>query len=426
MMKLLCSLVGNAFPVTIDASDLVGDLKKSIKKEKENDLKAIDADKIQLFLAKKDDEWLTQKQVEEGISETSDFESLDVAGAPLNLVGLSEEDVRFEVTKEDIKSKNIPVHVLVVVPNQKCTASEMSVAPIPLTAEQTKMIVNEVLNERDEKASAYSFSNLNTAMEERILKKMRLTENVPTDIHEPEDTSIPGYSWIPEVLENGQSQRAGYMAYLQQHLATLLNGGNFVLADIANDKEVLTIEDPRLPFRMNGTADVLLIKGRRVNPLITLAGVCMVIELKKKVEKAHVPQAVGQLVSCSIKAPLNCYPLSLLTDLNDHWHFSWFSDKHVLTQVTLQYPKNAFEFIMAAVGNRSDSPPLAPSFIPVPLKTIKVDDFLPQPVDASAEEMMERYELMADMVEPEFLMARRMEYAQRMVQSMPMYAHMYT
>lgn len=124
-----------------------------------------------------------------------------------------------------------------------------------------------------------------------------------------------------------------------------------MLADIVNDEEVLTIEDPRLPFRMKGTADVLLIKGRRMNPLITLAGVCIVIELKKKVEKAHVLQAVGQLVICSIKAPLNCYPLSLLTDLNDHWHFSWFSDKHVLTQVTLQYPKNAFDFIKAAVLN---------------------------------------------------------------------------
>ncbi|GMF11184.1 unnamed protein product [Phytophthora lilii] len=228
-------------------------------------------------------------------------------------------------------------------------------------------------------------------MEQRIVKKMRLTESVPTDIDEPEDTFIPGYMWIPEVPENGQSQRTGYMVYLQQHLATLLNGGNFVLADIANDNGVLTIEDPTLPFRKNGTANVLLIKGRRMNPLITLAGVCMVIKLKRKVEKAHVPQAVGQLVSCSMKAPLNCYPLSLLTDLNDHWHFSWFSDKHVLTQVTLQYPKNAFRFIEAAVLRRTESAPLPPSFIPGPFKTIKVDDFLPQPDDDRAEEMMERY-----------------------------------
>lgn len=283
--------------------------------------------------------------------------------------------------------------------------------------------VSKVLAERDEKNSAYSFSDLNTEMEERLVKKMRLVENVPTDIDEPPDTSIPGYSWIPQVPESEESP--GYMAYLRQHLAPLVNRGNFVLADIVGDKSVLTIVDPRLPFRMNGTADVLLIKGTRMNPLKKLAGVCAVIELKKKVEGRHVPQAVGQLVSSSIKAPLNCYPLSLLTDLNDIWCFTWFSDKHELTQLTLQYPKNAFKFLETFVLGGPRSTPFRLPFLPQPVKNLRVDDFLPMPVDTRAEEMMERYELMADVVEPEFLMARRMEYGQQLVQSMPMYAHMY-
>ncbi|KAG2805569.1 hypothetical protein PC113_g24220, partial [Phytophthora cactorum] len=59
--------------------------------------------------------WLTEKDVKKGVSDTSDLELLDVAGAPLNLVGLSEEDVRFQVTMEDVKAKTTPVHVLVVV-----------------------------------------------------------------------------------------------------------------------------------------------------------------------------------------------------------------------------------------------------------------------------------------------------------------------
>jgi hypothetical protein len=331
--------------------------------------------------------------------------------AKLNRVGLSEELARVQVTKEDFKVKNVPVHVLVVVPKQEDTASEMPVSglrPVEEIGEMVETRLNTMLKERHEKESAYSFPDLNAEMKQRIVQKMRLIENVPTDINEPEDTSIPVYSWNPEVPENGKSQINGYMMYLQQRLATLLNGGNFVLADIVNDEEVLTIKNPRLPFRMNGTADVLLIKGRRMNPLITLAGVCMVIELKKKVEKAHVPQAVGQLVSCSIKAPLNCYPLSLLTDLNDHWHFSWFSDKYILTQVTLQYPKNEFKFIEAAALAGTESAPLLPSFIPGPFQSIKVDDFLPHPGDSL-----------------EFLMARRIEYAQHLVQSMHMYAHMY-
>ncbi|KAJ0401150.1 hypothetical protein P43SY_004357 [Pythium insidiosum] len=62
MVTLVCALVGvkgNAFAVDIDASKSVDHLKKAIKKKKENDLKAIDADKLQLFLAKKGgDTWL--------------------------------------------------------------------------------------------------------------------------------------------------------------------------------------------------------------------------------------------------------------------------------------------------------------------------------------------------------------------------------
>ncbi|KUF83787.1 hypothetical protein AM588_10000602 [Phytophthora nicotianae] len=58
MVKLFCALVGvkgNAFSVTIDASESVDDLKKAIKKEKENKIKC-DADELQLFLAREGDE----------------------------------------------------------------------------------------------------------------------------------------------------------------------------------------------------------------------------------------------------------------------------------------------------------------------------------------------------------------------------------
>ncbi|KAI9999336.1 hypothetical protein PInf_004165 [Phytophthora infestans] len=116
-----------------------------------------------------------------------------------------------------------PIHVLVVVPEQDGTISnDMSAVTTPLTVEQVEMSMNKVLRERDEKASAYSFSDLNTAMEERIVKKMRLTENIP-DVKEPVDTSIAGYSWIPKIVKSEESQRAGYMAYLKQHLKTLID-----------------------------------------------------------------------------------------------------------------------------------------------------------------------------------------------------------
>ena len=65
MITLFCAIVGvqgSAFPVDIDTNKSVGHLKKAIKVEKPNDFKDVDADKLQLFLAKGDDgAWLKHK-----------------------------------------------------------------------------------------------------------------------------------------------------------------------------------------------------------------------------------------------------------------------------------------------------------------------------------------------------------------------------
>ncbi|GMF22809.1 unnamed protein product [Phytophthora lilii] len=63
MVKLFCAIVGvagSAFSVRVDESDSVDDLKDAIKAKKPNDFKDIDADKLQLFLAKTEGgAWLT-------------------------------------------------------------------------------------------------------------------------------------------------------------------------------------------------------------------------------------------------------------------------------------------------------------------------------------------------------------------------------
>ncbi|RLN98624.1 hypothetical protein BBJ28_00023032, partial [Nothophytophthora sp. Chile5] len=220
-------------------------------------------------------------------------------------------------------------------------------------------------------------------------------------------------------------QRAGYMAYLEVHFQRVLKEEKLSWLDVAKNETVLSVRDPRLPFGMSGTADVLLVDCRSTQHLEPLAGVRMVVELKKKVEERHKPQAFGELVAASLKAPLNCTPIGLLTDLNDQWHVSWFNAEKALTHVSLTHPKNAFDFIAAFIAEPGSATSFRVPFIDRPLAKLKIDDFLPQP-DDGADEMMERYELMADVVEHEFLMARRVEYAQHLVQSMPMYAHMYT
>ncbi|KAE8878259.1 hypothetical protein PF005_g22359 [Phytophthora fragariae] len=257
-----------------------------------------------------------------------------------------------------------------------------------------------------------------------MAKKVRLVDDYIT-FDEPTplpNAGIPPYIWL-DVPEDADNQRAKYLTYLETHLKSVLDERGLSLLDVSKDETVLLITDPRLPFAMNGTTNVLLVDLRSTQHDEPLAGVRMVVRLKKKVDWHHKPQAFGELVAASMKSPLNCTPIGLLTDLTDQWHFSWFNEKKVLSHVRIVHPKNAFDFIAAAVAEPASSKPFSVPFIGRELTKFKIDDFLPMP-DDGADEMMERYELMADVVEPEFLMARRMEYGRQLVQSMPMYAHM--
>ncbi|KAI9994096.1 hypothetical protein PInf_016660 [Phytophthora infestans] len=85
MVMLFCAIVGvarSAISVRVDESDSVDDLKEKIKEEKPNDFKEVDADKLQLFLAKTEKGagvWLTEKDVMEGVSDTRDLKLLGAA-----------------------------------------------------------------------------------------------------------------------------------------------------------------------------------------------------------------------------------------------------------------------------------------------------------------------------------------------------------
>ncbi|KAL7999158.1 putative P-loop containing nucleoside triphosphate hydrolase [Plasmopara halstedii] len=119
MVTLFCAIVGekgSAFSVDIDASQSVDQLKDAIAQEKKYDFAA---DELELYLAKKGESWLTENEVKNSVRDISNFVPLDVSRAPLNIVGLSENDVYYQVTVEDNKAKKVPVNVLVVVPSQK-------------------------------------------------------------------------------------------------------------------------------------------------------------------------------------------------------------------------------------------------------------------------------------------------------------------
>ncbi|KAG2790310.1 hypothetical protein PC112_g24387 [Phytophthora cactorum] len=131
MVKLFCAIVGvagSAFEVDIDDAESVSAVKKSIKAEKPNDFKDVDADKLQLFLAKTDDgAWLKSK----------DLLRMRKGEIP-NEVESRYMNEELEDPTDKICSKfpsTIPdgtIHVLVVVPeqeNDRSPAMALGVAP---------------------------------------------------------------------------------------------------------------------------------------------------------------------------------------------------------------------------------------------------------------------------------------------------------
>ncbi|KAG3050369.1 hypothetical protein PI125_g26450 [Phytophthora idaei] len=119
MVKLFCAIVGeagSAFSVRVDESDSVDDLKKAIAEDQKYDFAA---SKLQLFLAKKGGTWLTEEEVKKGVSDTTGLKLLDAVRAEIGDVGLSQDDVRLQVAKEEVAALKGPVNVLVVVPEQE-------------------------------------------------------------------------------------------------------------------------------------------------------------------------------------------------------------------------------------------------------------------------------------------------------------------
>ncbi|KAH9181486.1 hypothetical protein AeNC1_016538, partial [Aphanomyces euteiches] len=340
MLTVMCVVVGEGtpFPIDIAADQSVGHLKNKIKGEINYDGNAKD---LELYLAKTGGAWLdTDGAKAVALDEDGKVPDFDVMNPTYSLSNPECIGANFERKDGDI-------HVLVVVPegvpgnvNQlriaedfdggRLTEITTGKRPIEKIGEIVEASVHKAMRDSAEKVSVHSLSTMDSLKKHLLLRKMALKVTA-IGMEEPSDTSIPVFKWNEELAENQENQRAQYMAYLETHLKTLLD--KFTLKHIANNKSILNTVDPRLPFVINGTADVLLIVKSKAINVIPLSGLCLVIELKKKVESCHLSQAIGQLVCASIKTPHNCSPMSLLTDLNDTWVFSYFSDKNVLTHI---------------------------------------------------------------------------------------------
>ncbi|KAE8974945.1 hypothetical protein PR003_g26947 [Phytophthora rubi] len=127
MVELFCSIVGapeSAFPVNIDADQTVGDLKDAIWLDNKNNLKDVDAKKLQLFLVKtttgawlRDDDPAALKLnvgvIHPDIQTMTDVEQLEATWEIKDVLAVNNMTERFGCAPTSRQ-----IHVLVVVPRK--------------------------------------------------------------------------------------------------------------------------------------------------------------------------------------------------------------------------------------------------------------------------------------------------------------------
>ncbi|KAJ0411708.1 hypothetical protein ATCC90586_002092 [Pythium insidiosum] len=356
-MTLNCAIVGDGGSVFAVDMPLEGDvrhMKRRIKRERPGRIDC-DADELELYVARKSDgTWMTDADAK-SVTDTSTLTHLARAH-DYGIYDLdSEEEASDDSDSEDaaaaaaaaaaVAKAAVTVQLLVVVPNA-----------------WTKPVHRCV----------FSIAHLTRQHHELLVKKLRLGLRF-VGVAEPLATSLAPYRW-PQGEHDAAAQHVAWLAYLREHFA--LDAQELQWLEVSADETLLSVNDEALPFGLRGTASLLLVDRRSLVHDEPLAGVRLVVQVRPRVERDHRSQALAQLIAANLKAPLDCAPMSLVTDLNDRWFFSWFSATRVVTHVSLEHPGNALAFVAAATASASGSSSFCVSFIEQPLSKCRADDSL--------------------------------------------------
>ncbi|KAH9090120.1 hypothetical protein Ae201684P_014872 [Aphanomyces euteiches] len=401
--------------VDIELNARVVDLKKKIKEENPNEIRC-EAELLKLYLAREGDKWLNCEDHDEMALEKGEIpdriknlmrdEQLMFGARTLN------NDAYFGKTFEQVEGD---IHVLVELPEG--AKRDVTAATTPLTAEQVRMAMNKVLDERDRKRSEYAISTCPLS-KEMVFKRQLGLEYSSVVLREVVDDSICGYQWLA-LPEKHPDQRKAVMKYVEEHLGdALISEQKNFLKDVAGMHDLLDCDDRRsLPFKVKGTADLMLV-DEVANQMNDLRGTMAVLL---------------ELAVADLKSESHCAPVGLLTNLNDYWYFLWFTPERKIARTVLKCPANAFQ-TMKEVLKETSGPtrdghfPMRVAFMESP-RPLKRQKLRPSPTgcdNAAAAEMLERYELMADQLDPKFLQQQRIAYAFELVKQMPIHSAMDT
>ncbi|KAK1937122.1 hypothetical protein P3T76_009900 [Phytophthora citrophthora] len=457
MVKLCCVIIGvaeSAFTLDIALDKSVNDLKK--KRLRRRSSTSVPADRLRLFLANTKAKNLGEGQIEEKgkvESDTGAWLSYDSDAAVELEEGITGQDIQTWINRNPIHAslsiqdvlddngmpdpRSKKIHVLVV-------QREMPDSTLPMSwRKEMEEAVREAIKLFDERRSVYLVSTCKDWAAEELVENLGYENEPIYDVVEDFDCSIDPYPWQVDIAEDSEVQRKGYMQYFKENLHGFLHQGGdsprvsagiqrnlmYHLKDASQMKSLLNCNSSSLPFGLKGTSDLMIIGELAFKTNDVFASLHFIVDIKKDQCGAQERRELFlKLVLANLKSDVNGAPIGLLANLNDYWYFMWFTSDRKIARMKLSCPANGFkvmkDFLPGTldVGESSERNPVYPmqiQFLSSPLpKRQKL--IRPPPVDTSfAAEMLGQYELMSDVLSPEFLRDRRLEFELQLVKEMP-------
>ncbi|KAJ8556658.1 hypothetical protein ON010_g9309 [Phytophthora cinnamomi] len=312
MVRLNCVMVGvqgNIFHVDVDESELVSGLKGAIKKETPDTVKC-EADKLQLFLAMKEDS--TRSGSEEWLkADSGDVEKLkqgEKTAAIEALMGKQKASIQ-EGAVEDILAGTKPlftnqVHVLVV-PTEDEVESDSETEPSARTRQL--QFLDKLTT--DKKRKRYCHSEMNRNQGWGLLEAFELTVKPIGTIH-AEVATVDPFDWESAVLKDGQEivlteeqQRGRYREYLERNIGAVLKENRLCVIGVDEGENILSVDVPKLGIELQGRTDLLVLSDIiEEDPLslMYLPEVKMLIEVKREVVAVSDFQAFSELIALDL------------------------------------------------------------------------------------------------------------------------------
>ncbi|KAG3085611.1 hypothetical protein PI124_g18156 [Phytophthora idaei] len=192
----------------------------------------------------------------------------------------------------------------------------------------------------------------------------------------------------------------------------------YFLENSQSCKSFLSINDARMEFTVEGTADMTIVDAQAHKIRDWAVGLCFIIEIKKDLVdnfEDYFRQSLLKLIAADFKSEKHRAPVGLLTDLNNAWYFIWFTAEKEIATLLLEYPANDFQFIRDILAadpgpSEGDIYLTKSCFVTNPddLRR-RLDDLLPPVVTSTSESLM-KFEEISEYLSPEFMRKQRLLY----------------